>query len=95
MKLAGKVDVKWKHNALRHSFVSYRVADIGNIPQVAMESGHTVRELQTDYLEVVDKDAARQWFAIKPTKPQNVVALPVVNGEPNKLEESATAASAR
>lgn len=74
-KRAVKVGVKWKRNALRHSFVSYRVADICNIPQVAMESGHTVRELQTDYLEVVDKEAATQWFSITPTSPKNVVAL--------------------
>ena len=26
----------WKHNALRHSFISYRVAEIQNIPQVTM-----------------------------------------------------------
>ncbi len=75
LKLAAKAEMKWKRNGLRHSFVSYRVADIANIPQVACESGHTVKELQTDYLEVVDKDAARKWFAILPTTPTNVVEM--------------------
>lgn len=75
LKLARKLGLSWKRNALRHSFVSYRVADINNIPQVAMESGHTVRELQTDYLEVVDQDAAKKWFSIMPSAPSNVVPM--------------------
>jgi hypothetical protein len=31
----------WKHNALRHSFISYRVADIQNVAQVALEAGNS------------------------------------------------------
>ena len=29
----------WKHNALRHWLISYRVADIQNVAQVALEAG--------------------------------------------------------
>jgi hypothetical protein len=33
----------WKHNALRHSFISYRVAKIQNVAQVALEAGNSPR----------------------------------------------------
>lgn len=94
-KLASKVRVEWKRNALRHSFVSYRVADMDNIPQVAMESGHTVRELQTDYLRVVDKEAAKTWFALMPTAPINVVPMlePPSSAQNNAPETNTSAAS--
>ena len=75
LKLARETDLKWKKNALRHSFVSYRVAAIGNEPQVAMESGHTLKELQTDYLHVVDRDAATTWFNVSPQ--DKVIHVPV------------------
>jgi integrase len=76
LKAASKLGVTWRRNGLRHSFVSYRTADVENIPQVAMESGHTVKELQTDYLEVVDKDAAKLWFSLCPAAPTNIVTMP-------------------
>ena len=41
-----------------------------------MESGHTLRELQTDYLHVVDKDAAKAWFGLRPDGLTNVVQMP-------------------
>jgi integrase len=66
LKLAAKVGVKWQRNALRHGYVSYRVAEIMDLGKVAIEAGHTVGQLQTDYLEVVDGEAAKSWFSIFP-----------------------------
>ena len=31
----------WKHNALRHSFISYRVAEIQDVAKVALEAGNS------------------------------------------------------
>jgi len=31
----------WKHNALRHSFISYRLAAVQNTAQVALEAGNS------------------------------------------------------
>jgi integrase len=93
LKLAAKVGVKWRRNGLRHSYVSYRVADVANIPQVAMESGHTVKMLQTDYLEVVDKEAAVKWFSIYPELPQNV--LPMTGGEADVQNQPTTVHAAK
>lgn len=33
--------VKWKKNALRHSFISYRVAETQDVPKVALEAGNS------------------------------------------------------
>lgn len=46
-RLAG---VTWKHDALRHTFVSYRLLDVKNRDQVAHEAGHTVA-VQLDHYD--------------------------------------------
>jgi integrase len=66
MRLAERAGVKWKHNALRHSYASYRVAEVQNVPQVALESGNSVRVINRHYRELVTPEAAKAWFAIEP-----------------------------
>ena len=56
----------WKHNALRHSYISYRVADIKNVAQVALEAGNSSQMIFQHYRELVRPDAAKAWFAIVP-----------------------------
>jgi integrase len=56
----------WKHNALRHSFISYRVADIQNVAQVALEAGNSPRMVFSNYRELVRPADAKRWFAIEP-----------------------------
>jgi integrase len=58
----------WKSNALRHSFGSYRVAVIKNIPQVAYEMGNSSRMIQTHYLHVVTPEEGQRYFSILPKK---------------------------
>jgi integrase len=62
-ELAG---VKRKENALRHSFISYRVADTQNVAQVALEAGNSPGMIFAHYREVVTKDDATKWFSIQP-----------------------------
>jgi len=50
------------------------------------------RAIQSDYLEVVDKEAAMNWFSILPTTPLNV--LPLVSAEEQKVSETPTNAAA-
>lgn len=68
--------VPWKHNALRHSFISYRVADIQNVAQVALEAGNSPAMIFGHYRELVTADDAKTWFAIAPKQPANIVRLP-------------------
>ncbi|MBE0542121.1 MAG: tyrosine-type recombinase/integrase [Verrucomicrobia bacterium] len=66
----------WRNNALRHSFISYRVAGTKNIPQVAIESGNSVAVIHKHYLEIVSEDEAQRWFNTRPPQPaENVIAL--------------------
>jgi hypothetical protein len=58
--------VKRKENALRHSFISYRVADTQNVAQVALEAGNSPGIIFAHYREVVTKDDATKWFSIQP-----------------------------
>jgi integrase len=54
----------WKHNALRHSFISYRVAQTQNVAQVALEAGNSPRMIFQHYRELVQRKDALKWFAI-------------------------------
>ena len=58
----------WKHNALRHSFISYRVAQTQNVAQVALEAGNSPRVVFSNYRELVRPADAVKWFAIVPNK---------------------------
>jgi hypothetical protein len=72
VKAAG---VPWKHNALRHSFISYRLAEIQNAAQVALEAGNSPTLVFRHYRELVKPEAAKAWFAIAPEAPANVLSI--------------------
>lgn len=56
----------WRHNGLRHSFISYRVAETGDVARTALEAGNSPKMIFRHYREVVDGEEAKAWFAIKP-----------------------------
>ena len=74
-KLAKRAGVPWKHNALRHSFVSYRLADISDVGKVALEAGNSPAMIFSNYRELVDASSAKAWFAVAPEAAANVVQL--------------------
>lgn len=63
---ARDVKITYKKNAMRNSFISYRVATTKNIAQVALESGNSPAVIQKDYMELVTETDAKRWFAIVP-----------------------------
>jgi integrase len=73
--MAKESEVKWKHNALRHSYISYRVAQIQNVNQVALEAGNSAQIIFSNYRELVKPAAAAKWFSIEPETPANVIAV--------------------
>lgn len=75
LRLAERVGITWKHNALRHTCISCRVALTGDVPRVALESGNSVRMIFKHYRELVTKEEAETWFSIKPDIAENVVQL--------------------
>ncbi len=62
---AGVVD---KKNALRHSYISYRLAEIQDMPKVALEAGNSPEVIVQYYRELVTPDDAKAWFCIMPAE---------------------------
>ena len=58
--------VEWPHNAPRHSFVSYHLAQFQNAGRTALEAGHTEQILFNNYREIVKPDQAAAFWAIRP-----------------------------
>jgi len=56
----------WKHNALRHSFISYRVAQTQDVSRVALEAGNSPGMIFKHYRELVREVDGKKWFAIAP-----------------------------
>jgi hypothetical protein len=57
---------------LRHSFISYRLAEIQDAAQVALEAGNSPNMVFKHYREIVKPDVAKAWFAIRPDAPANI-----------------------
>lgn len=63
---ARNAGVRWKRNALRHSYASYRFAQTGDAGRVAGELGNTAQIVHKHYRELVTPADADKWFAVKP-----------------------------
>ena len=59
-------EVAWRKNALRHSYISYRVAETQNVNQVALECGNSSSVIFSHYRELVRPAESKQWFGILP-----------------------------
>jgi hypothetical protein len=69
-KLAKSLGLAWPHNALRHSYISYRIAVVQSAAQVALEAGNSPAIIFKHYRELVTKEAADKWFGILPENPR-------------------------
>lgn len=58
--------IKWVHNGLRHSFGTYRCAQLQDIGKVAYEMGTSPAMIRKHYLEMQPPKAAVSYFAIVP-----------------------------
>jgi integrase len=65
-RLSQRAEVEWKHNGLRHSYISYRVAQTQDVPKVALEAGNSERMIFKHYRKPLPGGAAEKWFAIAP-----------------------------
>jgi Phage integrase family. len=74
-RVAEEAGVKWRQNALRHSFISYRLAEIQDVNRVALEAGNSPQMIFRHYRELATPERGRTWFSISPAKARNVVAM--------------------
>jgi len=58
----------WKANALRHSYISYRLAEIQDTNRVALEAGNSPRMIFQHYRELCTPLEAADWFNIYPSR---------------------------
>ena len=68
---------KWKVNANRHSFGSYRTAITKDLGLVSLEMGNSPQTVKSHYLEAVKQSQAEEFFALTPSvvkRPLQVVA---------------------
>jgi integrase len=69
--------IKYKRNALRHSFGSYRMEMVKNAGQVALEMGNSAAIVMKHYFDIVEAQAAEAYWKIRPIPRGNrkIVAL--------------------
>jgi hypothetical protein len=67
--------VKWKRNGLRHGFGSYRLAQLKNEGQVALEMGNSPKMVKDHYVKIIrdmnDESAAKAYWSLKPLPPHD------------------------
>jgi site-specific recombinase XerD len=61
-----RAGVRREHNALRHSFCSYRLALTHDLARTALEAGNSPNILQKHYRELVTEAEAKAWFKVRP-----------------------------
>lgn len=64
--LAKKAGITWKHNGLRHSYGSYRLAVVQDPAKVAYEMGNSVSMVFRHYRALLTEEEGKRWFAIMP-----------------------------
>jgi integrase len=63
--------LEWPRNVLRHSYISYRVAQVKSADQVAIEAGNSPGIIFKHYRELTTEDKADAWFGILPKEGQS------------------------
>jgi integrase len=77
-RAAARAKVAWKRNGFRHSYISYRVAMLKDVPAVALECGNSPQVIFSNYRALATDAEAKAWFSIQPPKQdENVVSLQI------------------
>lgn len=69
------VNVPWKVNGLRHSYITYRQATVQDPVKVAFECGNSPDIIRSNYDAVATEQEGKAWFSIMPEVPKNVVQM--------------------
>lgn len=78
LRVARSAGVSWRHNALRHSWVSYRLAVVQDAARVALEAGNSPTIIFRHYRELATPDEGAEWFSVTPTA--HGVVVPMAGG---------------
>ena len=86
--LAPLAGLKWKHNGLRHSFISYRLAVVQDVGKVALEAGNSPQMIFKHYRELVTPDEAQEWISIVPPTVDGTLVAVLPNAKSSERLES-------
>ena len=81
-RAAKAAGLEWRDNALRHSFVSYRLADVQDVARVALEAGNSPAMIFQHYRELVRPAEGARWFQIRPERVSTDANHPALLLEP-------------
>ena len=68
--------VTWKHNGLRHSFITYRLATIKDAVRTAFEAGNSPQVIRSNYDAVATEQEGKLWFSVVPETAKNILQMP-------------------
>ena len=75
-RAAARAKVTWKRNGFRHSYISYRVATLKDVPAVALECGNSPQIIFSNYRALATDAEAKAWFSILPPQQgENVIPM--------------------
>jgi integrase len=74
-KICKAAGVAWKHNGLRHSFITYRLAMSKDYVRTAFEAGNSPQIIRSNYDAVATEQEGKSWFSIMPETAENVVQM--------------------
>lgn len=79
-RAAARAKVPWKRNGFRHSYISYRVATLKDVPAVALECGNSPQVIFSNYRALATDAEAKAWFSILPPRQtENILRLPIAS----------------
>ena len=64
-------EAAWKHNGLRHSYISYLMAEMGDPSKVSDICGNSVLMVKNIYQKLTLPEDARRYFQVHPTPVEN------------------------
>ena len=79
LALCESAKVRRKPNGLRHGFCSLHFALHANENLTAQQAGNSPVMVHAHYKGLATKGEARKWFAVKPARSANVIALPALS----------------
>jgi len=75
-RVRNQIPVRKVHNGYRHSYASYRMAEVGDLAKVSWEMGNSPQKLKSNYVSLPSKTEVAEWKRILPNKKKK----PVKNG---------------
>lgn len=71
------VAIEWRHNALRHSYGSYRMAILRDMQNLSYEMGNSISMIKRNYHNPRPATEARNWFGLTPAESEKIVQIPL------------------